>query len=383
MGYGYRISTDVHRVTLSELADPILQTACLNGSDMKIAATVVFSLLFLTTPLLAREKSDVLVMNNGDRLTCEIKGLDAGVLYVSFDYIKGTTEINWLKVNHIESKQLFLVKTAQGSSYTGTLSTAETGEARPISIEVSNEQNHTTELRRRDVVQIDQTDNNFWRRFNGEINSGFIFSKANASTQYSLSSNVSYPRERWTAGGSFTSSLTGNTGAPTSTRNDGSVYYRHLMRWNNWFYTGVGSLLQSTEQDIRLQSSIGGGVGRYVKNTNRARIAVYGGLAYQNTKYNNTTPDPSQNTVAGLVGASAELFRFNKTNLTATTTVIPAFNQPGRVFTTLNATYWMKFWSNFTWNVSFYGNWDNQPPPTFSGSDYGTSTGLGWTFGNQ
>ena len=233
------------------------------------------------------------------------------------------------------------------------------------------------------MVQIDQTDTNFWRRFNGEINSGFIFSKANASTQYSLSSNVSYPRERWTAGGAFTSSLTGNTGAPTSTRNDGSVYYRHLMRWNNWFYTGVGSLLQSTEQDIRLQSSIGGGVGRYVKNTNRARIAVYGGLAYQNTRYDPTTPDRSQNTLAGLLGASAELFRFNKTNLTIATTVVPAFNQPGRVFTTLNATYWMKFWSNFTWNVSFYGNWDNQPPPTFSGSDYGTSTGLGWTFGNR
>lgn len=350
---------------------------------MKIADTVVFCVMFLTMPLLARDKSDVLVMNNGDRLTCEIKGLDAGVLYVSFDYIKGTTEVNWLKVHYIESKQLFLVKTAQGSSYTGTLSTAETAEARPISIAVVNDQDHTTELRRRDVVQIDQTDTNFWRRFNGEINSGFIFSKANSSTQYSLSSSVSYPRERWTAGGSFTSSLTGNTGAPTSTRNDGSVYYRHLMRWDNWFYTGVGSLLQSTEQDIRLQSSIGGGVGRYVKNTNRARIAVYGGLAYQNTRYDPVTPDRSQNTLAGLLGASAELFRFNKTNLTIATTVIPAFNQPGRVFTTLNATYWMKFWSNFTWNVSFYGNWDNQPPPTFSGSDYGTSTGLGWTFGNR
>jgi len=36
-----------------------------------------------------------------------------------------------------------------------------------------------------------------------------------------------------------------------------------------------------------------------------------------------------------------------------------------------------------TWNVSFYGSWDNRPPPTFSGSDYGTSSGLGWTFGNR
>jgi hypothetical protein len=350
---------------------------------MKIAASVVFCALLLTTPLLAREKSDVLVMNNGDRLTCEIKGLEAGVLYVSFDYIKGTSEVNWLKVHHIESKQLFLVKTGQGNSYVGSLSTAEAGEARPIHIQVVDEQDHTTELQRRDVVQIDETDTNFWRRFNGEFNSGLIFSKANSSTQYTFSSEVSYPRERWSAGGSFTSSLSGNTGAPTSTRNDGALYYRHLMRWNNWFYTGVGSLLQSTEQDIALQSNIGGGIGRYLKNSNRARIAVYGGMAYQNTRYNQTTADQSQNTLAGMVGASAELFRFNKTNLAINTTVIPAFNQPGRVFTTLNATYWMKFWSNFTWNISFYGNWDNQPPATFSGSDYGTSTGLGWTFGNR
>ncbi len=351
---------------------------------MKIPAVLVVCSILLAAPLLARDKSDVLVMNNGDRVTCEIKGLEAGVLYVSFDYIKGTTEVDWLKVHHVESKQLFLVKTGQGNSYIGTLSTAETDEARPVYIQVVEGPDRTIELRRKDVVQIDETDTNFWRRFNGEINSGLIFSKANSSTQYSFSSNLSYPRERWSAGGSFTSSLTGNSGSPTSTRNDGALFYRHLLPWNNWFYTALGSLLQSTEQDIALQSNAGGGIGRYLKNTNHARIAVFGGFAYQNTRYKQTaTHQAAQNTSAGLLGASAELFRFNKTDLAITTTVFPALNQPGRVYVGLNATYWMKFWSNFTWNVSFYGNWDNQPPPTFSGSDYGTSTGLGWTFGNK
>ena len=28
-----------------------------------------------------------------------------------------------------------------------------------------------------------------------------------------------------------------------------------------------------------------------------------------------------------------------------------------------------------------YGNWDNRPPANFSGSDYGSSSGLSWTFG--
>ena len=43
----------------------------------------------------------------------------------------------------------------------------------------------------------------------------------------------------------------------------------------------------------------------------------------------------------------------------------------------------LKFYGNFTWNVSFYGNWDSRPPANFSGSDYGSTTGLSWTFGNK
>src|ERR1700689_755698 len=98
---------------------------------MKARTFVVVLTLFCTLPLFARPKTDVLVMKNGDRLTCEIKGLDEGVLYVRLDYILGTSSVQWSKVAYIESKQLFIVKTADGSVYTGTLSTAETDEKRP------------------------------------------------------------------------------------------------------------------------------------------------------------------------------------------------------------------------------------------------------------
>ncbi len=85
----------------------------------------------LAAPVFARDKSDVVVMKNGDRLTGEVKGLDAGVLYVNMDYILGTSSVQWSKVDHLESKQLFLVKTEDGSVYTGTLSTAQTGGGHP------------------------------------------------------------------------------------------------------------------------------------------------------------------------------------------------------------------------------------------------------------
>src|ERR1700752_5240577 len=69
---------------------------------MKIATVGAF-VLVLATPLFARDKSDVLIMNNGDHLTCEIKGLSAGILYVSLDYIQGTGSVDWSKVRRLES----------------------------------------------------------------------------------------------------------------------------------------------------------------------------------------------------------------------------------------------------------------------------------------
>jgi hypothetical protein len=351
---------------------------------MKIPAAIVFCALLVTPPLYARDKTDVLVMNNGDRVTCEIKGLDASVLYVSIDYIDGTASVDWSKVRHVESKQLFIVKTTDGSVYTGTLSTADTGGARPVRIEVVEKPETKVVVEEQKIVNMNQTSDRFWQRFNGGFNSGLIYSKGNESTQYTLGANVQYPRARWGAGASFDSTLSGNTGAATSTRNNGSLYARHLLQWNNWFYTGVGAFLQSSEQNINLQSNLAGGIGRYLKNTNHATIAVAGGMAWQNTNYSQSADlHGSQKVAAAMVAANVELFKFDKTNLTIQGSVFPALSEPGRVYNNVNLTYYVKFFGNFTWNFSFYGNWDNQPPPNSAGSNYGASSGLGWTFGNK
>ena len=144
----------------------------------------------------------------------------------------------------------------------------------------------------------------------------------------------------------------------------------------------VADFLQSSEQGISLQSTLGGGVGRYFKNTNRASISLIGGAAWQNTNYQQAiVPGSKQNLIAALFYAEAKFFRFSKSNFDATATLLPALSDPGRVRFGTNATYYFKIFSDLKWNVSFYGNWDNRPPPGFSGSDYGTSSGLSWTFG--
>jgi len=342
-----------------------------------------FVFLMCAAPLFARPKTDILVMKNGDHLTCEIKGLEDGVLYASFDYILSTQSVQWSKVDYIESKQLFIVKTVDGSVYTGTLSTVETDEKRPMELKVLESPEKQTELPRKEVVQMSQTSEKFLQRFSGDVNSGIIYSKGNQTTQYTLGADAAYIRERWAANANYTSTLSTSSGATSAaTRNQVNYMGMHLMRWNNWFYTGIGSFLQSSEQDIQLQTNLGAGIGYYFKNTNRASISVVGGAAWQSTNYAETdTAVPTQNVAAALIGTQMKFFKFNKTNLNLTAIAFPALSAPGRIFVNTNATYYIKITGDLSWNVSFYGNWDNHPPPHLSGSDYGTSSGLSYSFG--
>lgn len=349
---------------------------------MSIRALTLSSVLLFAATLFARDTTDVMVMKNGDRMTCQIKGLDAGVLYVSFDYIDGTTSVDWSKVARLESKQLFIVKTQDGSVYTGALTTAETAGGRPVKIQVVEAPEKGVTIDQSQVIEMVQTSEKFWQRLSGEISWGITYSKGNQSTQYNLGSQTAYLRERWSTQANFSSSLASSSGTNASARNSLGLSTRHLLPWNDWFYSGLGSFLQSSVQGINLQSTLGGGIGRYLKNTNRATISVLGGAAWQNTSYKQSiVPLGTQNIAAAMISADVKLFRFNKRNLSATATVLPALSEPGRIFFDTNASYYIKLISNLSWNVSFYGNWDNRPPPGFSGSDYGTTSGLSWTFG--
>ncbi len=350
---------------------------------MSSRATILsFIFFFVAAPLFARDKTDVLVMKNGDRMTCEVKGLDTGTLYVSFDYIDGTASVDWSKVASLESKQSFIVKTEDGTVYSGSLRTPETAAGRPVKIEVIEAEAHEVELDRSKIISMTGIAEKFWDRFNGQVNFGISYSKGNQSTQFSFGSQTDYVRERWSAGISFDSNLASSTGANASTRNSLNGNLTRLMPRNNWYYAGVANLLQSSEQGISHQSGVGGGVGRFLKNTNRTSISVLGGAVWQSTTYNQPGVSANtQNITGALISGNLKMFRFSKTNLDVTGVLLPALSDPGRLYFNTNATYYVKLFWDLKWNASFYGNWDNRPPAGLPGSDYGTTSGLSWSFG--
>jgi len=349
---------------------------------LKIKPAAYFLALVFSFPLFARDSTDTIVMKNGDRLTGEIKGLDGGVLYVSMPYILATSSIDWSKVARLESKQLFIVKTASGSVYRGALKTNDTEADRPVKIEILETPNKEVAIDSQQIVNMAQTSNRFWQRFNGAVNFGTTYTKGNETVQYTVGSEVEYLRERWSAGANWNSTLSRSSGSSAATRNELTLSGRHLLPWNNYFYAGLADFLQSSVQGIPLQTTIGAGIGRYLQNTNRATISILGGLAWQSTQYNQAkVTAPTEQLAAALIGSDVKLFKFNKTNLEVTALLFPVLNTPGRVKFSLNSTYYIKITGDLSWNVSFYGNWDNRPPASFAASDYGTSSGLSWTFG--
>ncbi len=192
---------------------------------MRVGAACLGSMLLLAAPLRADddagsgEKNDVLYMKNGDRMTCEIKSLDAGSLQVSLDYVDGTISVQWSRVQRLDSKRLFIVTLEDGSVYSGTLSIAETLPDEPTKLQISSGPGSFVLIDKKQIVNMGETSEDFWQRFAVNLQSGIIYSKGNQSAQYNISSSVTYARPRWAVGLDFNSALSSNSGASTSTRN--------------------------------------------------------------------------------------------------------------------------------------------------------------------
>jgi hypothetical protein len=143
-------------------------------------------------------------------------------------------------------------------------------------------------------------------------------------------------------------------------------------------------MLQSSTQKIAILGNVGPGLGVFLRNTDRTRFSLLGGLVLQSTDYSVATfPAGTRRIAAGLVAADLSVFKFKKTNLNIRASLFPAVSNPdrGRVYFDTNASYYQKIIGNLSWTLSFYGNWDTRPPSHLSGSDYGSSSGLSWTFG--
>ena len=83
-------------------------------------------LIGLSSSAFAKSLDDVVILNNGDRFTGEIKNLERGELEFKSSYMSQSVRLNWARVARLESKDQYLVLLTSGRVFTASIRLDET-----------------------------------------------------------------------------------------------------------------------------------------------------------------------------------------------------------------------------------------------------------------
>ena len=338
----------------------------------------IWTLALFAGQLGARPSKDVLILKNGDKLTCEIKKLDHGYLYIGMDYVDGTVQVDWTKIASIQSSQLFVVTDEQGTVFSGPLSSANRESDGVPFLAIQSGQS-AIKIPKAEVSSIHQTEARFWNNLHGAISAGSNFTKSNNQSQFSTNANLSYIKRYWSADAEFQGSFNGSVSAANDLRRNITMSAMRILNDRNYFAIGLGNLLRSDEQDLALRTTFGGGVGKLLLNDDRTRWYVIGGAVWTREHYTETDP-PFFNSAEGLVGTRLEYFRFKTTNYYISASAYPSVSHLGRIRLDGHTGVKYQIVKDLYLNFNFYVNYDSQPPRATTKSDYGGSSSLGWTF---
>ena len=335
------------------------------------ASVLAAGVLAAAGPALAAD-TDIVVLKNGDRFHGEIKGMEYGRLQL-LTTTMSTVYVEWDKVAGLVSPNFFELELMDGSRYYGSLEPADAG---TLGVALEAQINALDVWQ---VVRIRRIKSSFWDRIDGSISLGANYTRSSEIGQGSPSASLRARRPAFELSTDFSTTITVQPDQPDQSRTAFGVSYLRLMR-NRWFVPAVGKLERNTDLGLDLRSSVGGGMGRYVLQTNRSVLSAAGGLLLN--RENPVEGDTTTN-VEAFVATTYEFFTYDtpKTSIDTTFALFPSLNVSGRYRTDFSLTLSREIVKDFTVGVTAYDSYDNKPPGGSSSThDLGISLTIGWSF---
>jgi putative salt-induced outer membrane protein YdiY len=334
-------------------------------------ATLLFWLGVSPAARADHDKIDILDMKNGDRITCEVIGLQRGKLTVKTDGL-GTLSVEWIKVQRLSSPVPFEVELTSGVRLVGPIDSPSNDQlrARTASGDV------IVDLL--SVVRLTPLEEGFWKRLDGSVNLGFSFTQADQLVQWSLSADVSRRYVKWMTEAYFDSLLTRQESADNQSRNALTITVERLFS-NRWFAEGLAQFNQNEQLGLDFRSVTGGGGGRYVKQSNRTLFSVFAGAGYTHEEY---LDQPANNLAEALFGVGWDWFTFSgmETDLSNRALVYYDLTSGERLRLEINSALKHKLFKDFQWTVNLVESFDSSPPEEQKRNDLAVTVSLGWTF---
>ena len=321
----------------------------------------------------AAQKTDVIVMTNGDSYTGEIKTYSAGRLLLDTDNA-GNVSIKWNRIASITSSKTFDIELGDGTHVYGSLAPST-----PVGkLDIASETGPRT-LDFLAIVRMARIRRSFWNRIDGSFDLGFNYTQANQFVQFNLNGDATYRTRSFAVLTNLDMFLSKQQGVTSSQRANFSLTYAYFLK-NRWFLGGLTGLDRNLDLGLDLRVFAGAGGGRYLLQTNQTQLTALVGVLG-----NHETPvsGESKYNVEALVGAqySTFMYGFPKLTFNASLKVIPSLTEAGRVRLQFNSSAQREIASDFYLAISVFDSFDSRPPTEGAAkNDWGPVISVGLKF---
>jgi hypothetical protein len=318
------------------------------------------------------EKTDILYLERGDRLTGEIKKLYHGKLEVSTHEMK-TVFIEWNKILNVKSDHEFEIELETGGRHFGKLMPGPEDRQAIVS---SRSGTFIVDLSA--VVSLDRFKRTFLRRVQIALDVGFSYAKANQTVVWDLRGSLRTRTRRGETNFLANSYLTDQSDVDSTTRNLLQINHFHHLR-RRGFISLQASGEQNQELGLDLRLLLSGGFGYSIVKSNRIHLAVAGGLA-ETREWFPDAEETSWNTEVA-VSVSLETYKFEglESTIASTLVVYPSITTRGRFRIDFTIQWRIEVFKDFYWGLNFFDKFDSQPPGEGEKNDIGVSMSIGWS----
>ena len=341
--------------------------------QVRLNALLTAALILVAGTALA-QKTDELVLWNGNTITGEVKSLQQSKLKFKTDHA-GTIYIEWEFTNSVTSTNFFEVENQQGEFFYGMLSVGS--EERQLVV-VGPTQTVVLDMER--VVEIMPIKQTFWGQVDGSINVGASFTSADSIFQYSVESDATYRAQKFSAKVALNMIETRQDERDTTFKDSLDFTYTRYRK-NRYFGSGFISFNRSSELGIDFRAELGGVYGRTFFQSSRTHLSGSAGLTV--SRETPTGAEPSGNVLSALIRGQYHFFLYNypKTDIFVELGVLPSITEWPRLRVEFNAALNREIVTDFTVNFSVYDSYDSDPPGgALANHDYGVILSVGWTF---
>ena len=339
---------------------------------------ILVLMLVCASSTYAKSDDDVVVLKNGDRITGDIKGLQRGELRIKADYMAEAVRLDWARVERIESKSTFIISLVDGKLFTSAMRLMPSNSDDSPNFIIGPSQ-HAVRVHQLEVIRIVPVDPGFWKRLEGSIDFGFSFTSGNDQYQTGLSATATYRTGEHSFTASIDSAFSGQREGTSITRKEFTFDYRKQLT-PRYYVGGIFDLLQSDQQSLNLRTSIGGLIGRNLRQTESSRWSVFGGVVGTREKYSSLLGKPESTNADALAGVDVNIFHFKATDIRTRFSLFPSLTTPGRMRMQTTSDLQIKIVKDLYWGFHFYENFDSKPPVRADKNDLSVSTSLGWKF---